>query len=282
MSRVAQSCMSASASGPRTSYLRSGERSVTTARSRQAQYSPIAPWAGKSCASQYPLYSTKFRVCAAKQSWNPVFFVIRTSASAVIRNPAAGLKSSFRSYTRTWTSVGFHPFAGSTSHGQAVEKQTRSVRARMSTKSPGRDQGSSIPMALASSSMVLKKKLMAGHPPRGRMPKRSPSALMLSEQFAWAGVSQILVVTRGAREAEGIVAPAGILDELQQRLVIDGVVLRIQTGTGIERAIRERVVVGSISRSRPPVEGAQAERLEVAALAPLHVHDLENWPALTS
>ena len=70
------------------------------------QYSPIAPWAGKSCASQYPLYSTKFRVCAAKQSWNPVCFVIRTSASAVMRNPLAGLKSSFRSYTRNWTSVG--------------------------------------------------------------------------------------------------------------------------------------------------------------------------------
>ena len=84
-------------------------------------------------------------------------------------------------------SVGFHPFAGSTSQGQAVEKQTRSVSARMSTKSPGRDQGSSIPMALASSSMVLKKKLMAGHPPRGRMPNRPPSVLMLSEQFTCPG-----------------------------------------------------------------------------------------------
>ena len=93
------------------------------------------------------MYSTKFRVCAAKQSWNPVFLVIRTSASAVMRNPTAGLKSSFRSYTRTWMSVGFHPFAGSMSSGQPVEKQTRSVSARMSTKSPGRDQGSSSPMA---------------------------------------------------------------------------------------------------------------------------------------
>jgi hypothetical protein len=44
MLRVTQSCISSSASGPVTSYLRSGERSITAAFSRQAQYSAMAPW----------------------------------------------------------------------------------------------------------------------------------------------------------------------------------------------------------------------------------------------
>ena len=37
-------CISASASGPTTSNFRSGDRSVMIARSRQAQYSSMAPW----------------------------------------------------------------------------------------------------------------------------------------------------------------------------------------------------------------------------------------------
>ena len=43
MSRVRQYCSSASASGPVTSNLRNGDRSITAARSRQAQYSSIGP-----------------------------------------------------------------------------------------------------------------------------------------------------------------------------------------------------------------------------------------------
>ena len=40
-------------------------------------------------------------------------------------------------------SVGFHPFAGDVSSGQADETHTKSVNALSNTKSPGRDQGSS-------------------------------------------------------------------------------------------------------------------------------------------
>ena len=95
-----------------------------------------------------------------------------------------------------------------------------------------------------------------------------------------AGVSQVLVVTRRAREAEGIVAPAGILDELEQRLVIDGVVLGVQAGAGVERAHQGAGGGGVDLALQAPVEGAQAERLEVGALAPLHVHDLNELARL--
>ena len=91
-----------------------------------------------------------------------------------------------------------------------------------------------------------------------------------------AGVSQILVVARGARDAEGIVAPARVLDELEQRFVIDGVVLGVQAGAGIERAHQGAGGGGVDLAFEAPVEGAQAERLEVAALAPLHVHELDE------
>ena len=50
--RVTAACSSASASGPTTSNLRSGDRSITTAPSRQAQYSSIAPWLSKLVGSQ--------------------------------------------------------------------------------------------------------------------------------------------------------------------------------------------------------------------------------------
>ena len=43
MSRVIVACSSSSASGPRISHLRSGERSIIAAFSRQAQYSATAP-----------------------------------------------------------------------------------------------------------------------------------------------------------------------------------------------------------------------------------------------
>ena len=95
-----------------------------------------------------------------------------------------------------------------------------------------------------------------------------------------AGVSQVLVVARGAREAEGIVAPAGILDEFQQRLVIDGVILGVQAGARVERAHQGAGGGGVDLAFEAPVEGAQAERLEVGALAPLHVHDLDELARL--
>ena len=52
MSRVTASCIRSSASGPVTSHLRSGERSITTAFSRQAQYSSTAPWPLNEVGSQ--------------------------------------------------------------------------------------------------------------------------------------------------------------------------------------------------------------------------------------
>ena len=84
-------------------------------------------------------------------------------------------------------SVGFQPFAESTSQGHAVLTQTRSESALSMTKSPGLDQGSSIPTAFASSIMVLKKKFIAGHPARGRTPYSARPEFMLSEQFLCPG-----------------------------------------------------------------------------------------------
>ena len=52
MLRVTAACSSASASGPTTSNLRNGDRSITTAPSRHAQYSSIAPWPSKLVGSQ--------------------------------------------------------------------------------------------------------------------------------------------------------------------------------------------------------------------------------------
>ena len=52
MSRVTAYCVSASASGPRISHLRSGERSITAAFSRHAQYSATAPSFVKQVGSQ--------------------------------------------------------------------------------------------------------------------------------------------------------------------------------------------------------------------------------------
>gem|GEM_PF-4625978 len=48
--------------GPVTSYLRNGDKSMTTAFSRQAQYSAMAPEFDIWLANQKPLYSLKSRV----------------------------------------------------------------------------------------------------------------------------------------------------------------------------------------------------------------------------
>ena len=58
---------------------------MTTAFSRQAQYSSIGPALAKELASQKPLYSTKLRVCLAKLAWKAVSRVMVGSASGVIR-----------------------------------------------------------------------------------------------------------------------------------------------------------------------------------------------------
>ena len=50
--RVTQVCISSSASGPVTSYLRSGDRSIAAAACRHAQYSSTAPCAVYESASQ--------------------------------------------------------------------------------------------------------------------------------------------------------------------------------------------------------------------------------------
>ena len=85
MSRVTQYCISASASGPVTSNLRKGERSITTHFSRAAQYSSMGPSLLKRVGSQYPRYSVKFRVSAEKRSWKAVCLVSSASASGVMR-----------------------------------------------------------------------------------------------------------------------------------------------------------------------------------------------------
>src|ERR1700747_517722 len=54
MLRVTAACSSASASGPVTSNLRSGDRSMTTAPSRQAQDSSTAPGVSKLGGSHHP------------------------------------------------------------------------------------------------------------------------------------------------------------------------------------------------------------------------------------
>ena len=91
-----------------------------------------------------------------------------------------------------------------------------------------------------------------------------------------AGIPHVLVVTRGTREAERVVAPARILNDLEQRFLIHGVVLREQTGNGIKRSHqgtgRGRIDIALAAS----IEGAQAERLKVAALAPLHVDNMDE------
>ena len=116
-----------------------------------------------------------------------------------------------------------------------------------------------------------------GRPPAAR-PDAEPLALGVDVVRAvrMAGVSQVLVVARGARETERIVAPARILDELEQGLVIDSVVLREEARGGIERAHQGAGGGGIDLALDAPVEGAPAERLEVGALAPLHVDDLDE------
>ena len=65
--------------------MRSGERSITTASSRHAQYSATAPSPLKCVGSQYPAYSTRFLVSGSIRGWKAVFFVSTGSASGVTR-----------------------------------------------------------------------------------------------------------------------------------------------------------------------------------------------------
>ncbi len=132
-SRVIASWMSDSASGPRTSHLRRGERSITATLSRQAQYSAIAPSLSKQCGSQKPRYSTKLFVSALVRGWNVVSRVRTGSASAVTRRAIAVENVLSGAYTRTWTGVICQPFAASMSSGQADDAHRRSVIARRST-----------------------------------------------------------------------------------------------------------------------------------------------------
>jgi len=93
-------------------------------------------------------------------------------------------------------------------------------------------------------------------------------------------VALVLVVARGTRQAESVVASAGILHHLQQRLVVDGEVLRGEAGRGIEAAVqgarRRRVdVAQDTARQR-----AQRESLEIGALPALHVEDLDPLAGL--
>src|SRR5690606_40202596 len=93
-----------------------------------------------------------------------------------------------------------------------------------------------------------------------------------------ARVAEILVVARGAGEAEGVVPAAGVLDDLDERLLVHRPVFREDAGPGIEGAVegarRRRVDLAL----EPPVEGAQAEGLEVRTLASPVVEDLDVLP----
>ena len=93
-------------------------------------------------------------------------------------------------------------------------------------------------------------------------------------------VSHVLVVACGACEPEEVVATASILDQFQQRLVIDGVVLRVQAGPRVERAHQGAGGGGVDLAFEPSIEGTQAERLEVRALTSLHIDNLDELPRL--
>ena len=151
MSRVTQRCMRSSAPGPEH-FVLAERRQVHDygARSRHAQYSSIDPMSGKILREPVAVVLDEIPGMGGKA----------IVESGVLRHLEIGIggHSEPHGWFEVLVSV-IHPYLDvgrippvlqeSMSQGQAVEKQTRSVRARMSTKSPGRDQGSSIPMALA-------------------------------------------------------------------------------------------------------------------------------------
>ncbi len=95
-----------------------------------------------------------------------------------------------------------------------------------------------------------------------------------------AGIAQILVIARGTGQPERVMPPDRVLHDLDQRLVIDGEVLRVQPRHRVERAHqrtgRRRVDLAL----QPPVERAERKSLEVGAFAALHVEDLDELPGL--
>jgi hypothetical protein len=58
---------------------------MTTAASRHAQYSAIAPSLVKQVGSQYPRYSVTLRVSSDQRGWKAVSLVMTGSASGVTR-----------------------------------------------------------------------------------------------------------------------------------------------------------------------------------------------------
>ncbi len=95
-----------------------------------------------------------------------------------------------------------------------------------------------------------------------------------------AGIAHVVVVAGKAGEPERIVPADRVLDHLDERLLVHREVLGVRAGLGIGRAHqaarRRRVDVADPAL----LERAHVERLEVRALAALHVEDLDVLPGL--
>ncbi len=90
-----------------------------------------------------------------------------------------------------------------------------------------------------------------------------------------AGIADVVIIFRRAGQREGVMAAAGVLHHLDQRLHVLVVVFRVQAGHRIARAHQrprrrhvERMVLAL-------VELARRKALEVGALAPVYVDDLD-------
>ena len=90
-----------------------------------------------------------------------------------------------------------------------------------------------------------------------------------------AGIADVVVIFRRAGEREGVVAAAGVLHHLDQRLHVLVVIFRMQAGHRIARAhqrARRRHVERMVAAL---VQLARRKALEVGALAAVDIDDLE-------
>ena len=90
-----------------------------------------------------------------------------------------------------------------------------------------------------------------------------------------AGIALVFVVLGEAGETEGIVAQAGVLHHLEQRLEVLVEILRLLAGKRIAEA-HQRARGGHVQAALDArIQPGPVESLEVGALAPLDVDDLD-------
>ena len=110
-------------------------------------------------------------------------------------------------------------------------------------------------------------------PPRD--PVRRQRGVEIVRTVDVAGIADIVVILGGTGQRKGIVAPAGVLDHLNQRLHLLVIVFRVQTRHRIGMA-HQCPGGGHVQRmGNALVQLARGETLEIGALAPVHIEDLD-------